>query len=242
MPTNAPTTVMSGLVFHHRSRPKPRRAGKANSSPIVVIRAPQSNPMERAERDSGFWVTGVSRFPHSPYEVGKNRCVYLHSADHQGHRQTGKPVKRDEFPGGDLSTQEPFILGRSPLSTPHPSASRNFSQSRPITPAAGLAASPVCTRLAVRTDRDDLAIFPTRRTSGCRTKHPDAQPAWKDATDVDAGAQRTGNRATIMSPVAAKWRARESPWSGFETHIEKPSLTLRVSLWYSLRSEPGNGR
>ncbi len=121
--------VIQGRVCHHRSRPKPRRAGRANSRPIAVTRVPHSIPIERADRPPGICLTEVSEFSHAAIESGRVVTTRKAATAHRGRRQAGKPWNR-----GNYSRREPphvgsFIQAQSWLSTTQQPASRNFSQS-----------------------------------------------------------------------------------------------------------------
>ena len=72
-PEKRPDQVIQGLVFHHRSRPKPSNAGRANSSPMVVIRVPQSMPDGDSRSRRPASGSHTSPVPHTRHRIGKSR-------------------------------------------------------------------------------------------------------------------------------------------------------------------------
>ena len=129
-PSSAPPTVIHGPVFHHRSRAKPRQAGRANSRPIVVSRVPHSSPVERADRLSGSAVTNLPRLPTRAIESGTINGTRSCRAPDEGRRQEGKPLEASVGVEAGSSPCKFFYTGLRPLSTPQERFEKYFTNSR----------------------------------------------------------------------------------------------------------------
>ena len=122
MPTASPEkrtrTVSQGLVFHHRSSPKPRNAGRANSRPMVVMREPHPCRWreQTACRVRHSHTSPAS--PRSPSSRAKSLSSRASNRLIRGRGQAGKPLETNGHrQGGSLRTSGFFIQCQIPLST-----------------------------------------------------------------------------------------------------------------------------